>query len=61
MLSALQDIPYFMHYFRSSNSATAQGKRLPSVIAERLVRVCIECAQGMTRSIRTRWLLFCNC
>ncbi|KAF9024832.1 hypothetical protein BDZ89DRAFT_1162040 [Hymenopellis radicata] len=53
MLSALQDIPYFTHYFRSSSPATAQGKRLPGLIAERLVTFSPRWNEGMHRE-RTR-------
>ncbi|KAF9043493.1 hypothetical protein BDZ89DRAFT_1199231 [Hymenopellis radicata] len=37
MLVAVQHVPYFLHYFRSTSPIAEPGKKLPSVIAERII------------------------
>ena len=39
MMVSVQHVPYFMHYFRSSNPVAQPGKQLPAVIAERIVKL----------------------
>ncbi|KIY72675.1 hypothetical protein CYLTODRAFT_486138 [Cylindrobasidium torrendii FP15055 ss-10] len=39
MLVAVQHVPYFIHYFRSDKPTAEPGKRLPIVLADRIVSV----------------------